>query len=97
MRPIRDVLVHMIASQRYWIGHVIHGDPREATLRFIDGLTAGRRRDRYRSNPQDARQTASIEEIIWHVVTHEQYHRGPLFTRLALLVRRDLPDQDRLR
>ncbi len=28
---------------------------------------------------------------------HEQYHRGQIFTRLALLGRRDLPDLDLLR
>jgi uncharacterized damage-inducible protein DinB len=32
-----------------------------------------------------------------HVVTHEQYHRGQVFTRLALLGRHDLPDHDMLR
>jgi uncharacterized damage-inducible protein DinB len=35
-----------------------------------------------------------VEDIVWHVVTHEQYHRGQIFTRLALLGRRDLPDLD---
>ena len=39
----------------------------------------------------------TIEEIVWHVVTHEQYHRGQIFTRLAMLGRRDLPDHDMLR
>ena len=39
----------------------------------------------------------SWEQLVWHVVTHEQYHRGQVFTRLALLGRRDLPDHDLLR
>ena len=47
--------------------------------------------------PWDQSQSVSIEEIVWHVVTHEQYHRGQVFSRLALLGRRDLPDYDLLR
>ena len=27
----------------------------------------------------------TVEEMVWHVVTHEQYHRGQIFTRLGLL------------
>jgi len=118
MRPIRDILVHMVSAERHWIRHVIHGDPRErlqpeafpdldsilsawapqreATLRFLDGLTPERRQER-RPFPWDATEMASVEEIVWHVVTHEQYHRGQVFTRLALLGRRDLPDYDMLR
>jgi len=118
MRSIREILVHLISAERYWIRHVIHGDPRErlraeafpdldtilftwrpqreGTLRFLDGFTAEGRQAR-RPFPWEAQQTASVEEIVWHVVTHEQYHRGQVFTRLGLLGRRDLPDQDLLR
>lgn len=69
---------------------------RVATLEFIRSLTPTRRLER-RAFPWNAEETASIEEIVWHVVTHEQYHRGQIFTRLALLGRRDLPDYDMLR
>lgn len=118
MRPIRDILVHMISAERNWIRHVIHGDPRErldpnsfpdldsilkpwhaqraATLEFLGNLTPDRRQER-RPFPWDAKQTTSLGEIVWHVVTHEQYHRGQVFTRLAMLGRRDLPDYDLLR
>jgi|SRR5579872_6948478 len=40
---------------------------------------------------------ASVGELVWQVVTHEQYHRGQIYTRLALLGRRDLPVRDLLR
>jgi len=118
MRPIRDVLVHLISSERYWIRHVVHGDPRkrlapntfpdldailnawnpqrQATLAFVRGLSAEDQTSR-RPFPWNREETASVEEIVWHVVTHEQYHRGQVFTRLALLGRRDLPDYDLLR
>jgi uncharacterized damage-inducible protein DinB len=69
---------------------------RDASLAWIDGLTAADRAAT-RPFPWDQGQRASIEEIVWHVVTHEQYHRGQVFTRLALLGRRDLPDHDLLR
>lgn len=72
-------------------------NPRRAsTLAWLSGLTAEARASR-RTFPWDAAQSASVEEIVWHVVTHEQYHRGQVFTRLALLGRRDLPDHDMLR
>lgn len=69
---------------------------REAMLEFVARLTPDDRLAR-RPLPWDPMQSASIEEIVWHVVTHEQYHRGQIFTRLALLGRRDLPDHDMLR
>ena len=112
MRPIRDILVHMMDTEGYWIGHVVSGAPdqkfapkafgdldailtawnpqREASLAFLRALTPKERADR-RPLPWDKRQSASVEEIVWHVVTHDQYHRGQIFTRLALLGRRDLP------
>ncbi len=69
---------------------------RTATLGFVRTLTPTQRQER-RPFPWDAEQTTSLEEVVWHVVTHEQYHRGQLFTRLALLGRQDLPDYDMLR
>ena len=118
LRPIRDVLVHMISAEKHWLDHVIAGRPRtrfrpetfgdldailavwrpqrDGTVAFVTALSAEDRRSR-RSFPWDATQSASVEEIVWHVVTHEQCHRGQLFTRLALLGRRDLPDYDLLR
>jgi len=47
---------------------------RSATVEFLEG--AGPRRAERRAFPWDAAQSASLEEIIWHVVTHAQYHRG---------------------
>jgi uncharacterized damage-inducible protein DinB len=118
MRPIRDVLTHMIDAEAGWINHVIQGhsfqrinpssvvdldqilaiwDPqRAATLALVNNLTPQERLSR-RPLPWDAATTASLEEIVWTVVTHDQYHRGQVFTRLALLGRRDLPDHDMLR
>jgi len=118
MKPVRDVLVHMIHAEAYWIQYVVHSgerprlDPasfgdldailrawepqRAATLAFVQDLTPEQRQGR-RPFPWNAAESASIEEIVWHVVTHEQYHRGQIFTRLALLGRRDLPDYDLLR
>lgn len=117
-RSIRDILVHLIAAEAYWIGYVIQRKPRErirpeafadldailarwkpqrqATGEFLSGLTPQTRASR-RPFPWDASQSASVEEIVWHVVTHEQYHRGQMFTRLALLGRQELPDYDMLR
>jgi uncharacterized damage-inducible protein DinB len=118
MKSIRDVLVHMVGAEAYWIQHVVLGSPRqrldpasfgdldsilaawapqrEATLALLRGLGPDRRLDR-RPFPWNQDESASVEEIVWHVVTHEQYHRGQIFTRLALLGRRDLPDYDLLR
>ncbi len=118
MKPIRDVLVHVVGTEAFWITHVVQGhsrprlDPasfgdldtiltawtpqREATLELLRNLTPEQRLAR-RPFPWNQAETATVEEIIWHVVTHEQYHRGQIFTRLALLGRRDLPDNDLLR
>jgi uncharacterized damage-inducible protein DinB len=118
MRSIRDVLVHTMGAEAYWIHHVVLRGPepkrtpdvftgldailkawtpqRKATLKFFEQLTPDQRVSR-RPFPWDQHQTASIDEIVWHIVTHEQYHRGQIFTRLALLGRRDLPDHDLLR
>ncbi|MBI4278455.1 MAG: DinB family protein [Armatimonadetes bacterium] len=118
MRPICDILVHLIGAEAYWIGHVVRGGSRphlspedfadldailsrwkpqrEATLAFLAGLTPEAAAAR-RPFPWDASQSASVAEIAWHVVTHEQYHRGQIVTRLALLGRRDLPDHDLIR
>lgn len=118
MRSIRDILLHLVSAERYWLRYVVHGEPRwrpqvedfpnldrildlwlpqrGATLDFLGTLDGERRLER-RPFPWDAQQSASVEEIVWHVVSHEQYHRGQVFTRLALLGRRDLPDYDLLR
>ena len=118
LRAIRNVLVHLIVAEAFWVAHVVLGrskpelDPaafgdldrilavwlpqREATVALVHGLTLEERLSR-RPLPWNPAQTASVEEIVWHVVTHEQYHRGQVFTRLALLGRRDLPDHDLLR
>jgi uncharacterized damage-inducible protein DinB len=118
MKSIRDVLVHLIGAEAFWIGHVVAGGPRfsrdpavfpdldailaawrpqrRATLARIASLGPEALRDR-RAFPWNPQESASVEEIVWHVVTHEQYHRGQIFTRLALLGRRELPDYDMLR
>jgi uncharacterized damage-inducible protein DinB len=71
--------------------------PRRATtVQLIQCLTADDRAST-RPLPWNASEFATAEEIVWHVVTHEQYHRGQVFTRLALLGRRDLPDLDAIR
>ena len=117
MRPIRDVLVHLLAAEAFWIAHVLQGHPRprfdaaafgdldgilaawvpqrQATVALVGGLTPADRLAR-KPLPWDSSEEASVEEIIWHLVTHEQYHRGQVFARLALLGRRDLPDHDLL-
>ena len=69
---------------------------RNGTVTWIDRMTATERLAR-RPLPWNRAETASVEEIVWHVVAHEQYHRGQIFTRLAMLGRRDLPDYDLLR
>jgi uncharacterized damage-inducible protein DinB len=66
---------------------------RATSVATILGLTGEARRSR-RPLPWDAAKTVSVEEVVWHVVGHDQYHRGQVFTRLALLGRRDLPDHD---
>jgi uncharacterized damage-inducible protein DinB len=69
---------------------------RAATAATILGLT-GEERESRRPLPWDTSKTVSVDEIVWHVVAHDQYHRGQVFTRLALLGRRDLPDHDLIR
>src|SRR5262245_16222796 len=69
---------------------------RAASAVLILALTDEQRRAR-RPLPWGPPATVSVEEIVWHVVGHEQYHRGQVFTRLALLGRRDLPDHDLIR
>ncbi len=118
MKPVRDILVHMVGAEAFWITHVVQGHPRlrldpasfgdldrilsiwtpqrAATLEFVRNLTPEGRLAR-RPLPWNQAETTSLDEIVWHVVTHEQYHRGQVFTRLALLGRRDLPDSDLLR
>jgi uncharacterized damage-inducible protein DinB len=69
---------------------------RAATVTLARALTA----EEWRSSRPlhfDPARTARVDEIFLHVVTHEQYHRGQIFTRLALLGRLDLPDLDLLR
>lgn len=60
-------------------------------FRTLAGALAPERGQSRRPFPWDAHETASVEEIVWHVVTHEQYHRGQIFTRFALLGQRHLP------
>ncbi|HEV3238697.1 MAG TPA: DinB family protein [Gemmataceae bacterium] len=69
---------------------------RQETILWMQGLTTDERLS-VRPLPWNAEEKASVEEILWHFVTHEHYHRGQIFTRLALLGRRDLPDHDLLR
>jgi uncharacterized damage-inducible protein DinB len=69
---------------------------RAASAALILALTPEQRQAR-RPLPWAPSATVSVEEIVWHVVGHEQYHRGQVFTRLALLGRRDLPDHDLIR
>lgn len=72
------------------------GPLRAATADTILRLTPEERESR-RPLPWGASKTVSVEEVVWHVVAHDQYHRGQVFTRLALLGRRDLPDHDLIR
>jgi uncharacterized damage-inducible protein DinB len=69
---------------------------RAATAELILRLTREERETR-RPLPWDASKSVSVEEVVWHVVAHDQYHRGQVFTRLGLLGRRDLPDHDLIR
>ncbi|MGH2452920.1 MAG: DinB family protein [bacterium] len=75
--------------------HRVWRPQRDATVALAERLTAEEWRSR-RPLHVDPRRTDTVDEIFWHVVTHEQYHRGQIFTRLALLGRRDLPDLDLL-
>lgn len=54
-------------------------------------------RESRRPLPWDASRSVSVAEVVWHVVAHDQYHRGQVFTRLGLLGRRDLSDHDLIR
>jgi len=69
---------------------------REQTLGFLRTLTPEMRAEP-RPFPWDPAQATSVDEIVWHVVAHEQYHHGQVFTRLGLVGGRDLPDHDLLR
>jgi uncharacterized damage-inducible protein DinB len=70
---------------------------RAATMAFVRSLTAEQWSATRPLIGWDENQTATVADIVWHVVTHDQYHRGQIFSRLALLGRRDLPDYDMLR
>lgn len=72
------------------------GPLRSATADTFCGLTREQREAR-RPLPWDASKSVSVEEVVWHVVAHDQYHRGQVFARLGLLGRRDLPDHDLIR
>ena len=69
---------------------------RASTVVTFLGLTVEERLSR-RPLPWDTSKTVSVEEVVWHVLGHDQYHRGQVFTRLGLLGRRDLPDHDLIR
>ncbi len=119
MRPIRDILVHMMDTEAGWIGHVVRGNPdprykpedfrdldailavwapqRCETVAFVRSLTPEQWSATRPLLRWDKEQSATVGDIVWHVVTHDQYHRGQIFSRLALLGRRDLPDYDMLR
>jgi uncharacterized damage-inducible protein DinB len=72
-------------------------EPRRiATVRLLQRLPP-EERTATRRDPWNPAVLATVEEIVWHVVTHEQYHRGQIFARLALVGRRDLPDLDVIR
>ncbi len=59
---------------------------RTATLAFTESLPMEEWSAR-RPLPADfgPGQTTTVEETIWHTVTHDFYHRGQIATRLALL------------
>lgn len=69
---------------------------RMASADTVLALTVEQQRER-RPLPWDVNATVSVAEVIWHVVGHDQYHRGQVFTRLALMGHRDLPDYDLIR
>lgn len=72
------------------------GAATSATADTVLRLTRGELESR-RPLPWDASKSVGVEEVVWHVVAHDQYHRGQVFTRLGLLGRRDLPDHDLIR
>jgi uncharacterized damage-inducible protein DinB len=118
MKSIREILVHMMGTEHFWLHHVVEGKPlrrpdpttfgslesilapwsaqRDATIAWLKTLGPAELSST-RTSPGSPSTTATVTDIIWHVVTHEQYHRGQIFTRLAFLGRRDLPDNDLLR
>jgi uncharacterized damage-inducible protein DinB len=118
LKSIREILVHMIGTEHFWLHHVVEGKPlrrpdaaaftslesilaawsaqRNATLAWLETLGPSQLSS-IRTQPGNPSKSATVMDIIWHVVTHEQYHRGQIFTRLAFLGRRDLPDNDLLR
>jgi len=118
MKSIREILVHMMGTEHFWLHHVVEGKPlrrpdpaafaslesiltpwsgqRDATMNWLGTLGPGDLSSS-RTQPANPSKSATVADIIWHVVTHEQYHRGQIFTRLAFLGRRDLPDNDLLR
>lgn len=69
---------------------------RARTAETILRLSRDERESR-RPLPWDVTKSVSVEEVVWHVVAHDQYHRGQVSTRLAVLGRRDLPDHDLIR
>jgi len=69
---------------------------RAKTADTIHALTREAQEAR-RQLPWDASKTVSVAEVVWHVAAHDQYHRGQVFTRLALLGRKNLPDHDLIR
>jgi uncharacterized damage-inducible protein DinB len=69
---------------------------RRSTVAYVQSLSAEDLVE-LRPFPWDASEMVSVAEIVWHVVAHEQYHRGQIFTRLALFGQRNLPDLDLIR
>jgi uncharacterized damage-inducible protein DinB len=118
MKSVREILVHMMGTEAFWLHHVVDGKPlrrpdpasfgslesilapwsaqRDATMSWLETQGPGQLSST-RTQPGSPSKSATVADIIWHVVTHEQYHRGQIFTRLAFLGRRDLPDNDLLR
>jgi uncharacterized damage-inducible protein DinB len=118
MKSIREILVHMLGTEHFWLHHVVEGRPlhrpdpaafsslesiltpwsaqRDATMSWLETLGPDQLSST-RTQPGSPVIRGTVSDIIWHVVTHEQYHRGQIFTRLAFLGRRDLPDNDLLR
>ena len=90
MKPREEDLADLDAILDIW------KPQRETTMRFVRALTPEQRAEK-KAFPWNPQEHATVEDIVWHVVSHEQYHRGQIFTRLALLGRRDLPDHDMLR
>jgi uncharacterized damage-inducible protein DinB len=70
--------------------------PRAASAATIPGQPGDERGAR-RPLPRGASKSVSVEEVVWHVVAHDPYYRGQVFTRPALLGRRDLPHHDLIR